>query len=146
MVFVIFVILLRLQPNHYFPLPGYFNQLQVTLIGGLRNAYNLATISIFSLSLILISTVHYLRINQKISSETFEETENIPGIIIILGSFLFFWNIFPFLKNSKLRKFSLKTIRLVFEDVFYFLTRLWKMLRKTRKLSSTVDIELQNSG
>ena len=125
-------------------LPGYFNQIQVTLIGGLRNSYNFATIAIFTFSLVLICTVHYFRINQN-SSDNFEETENIPGIIIILASFLFFWNIFPFLKNSKLRKFALKTIRSTFEDVFYLLTPLWKMIRRTRKISPTGDIELHNS-
>ena len=121
------------------------NQLHVTLIGGLRNSYNVATIAIFTFSLILICSVHYFRINQYIDSkESFEETENIPGIIIILGSFLFFWNIFPFLKNSKLRKFVMKTVRSTFDDGLYLLSHIWKMVRKIRKISPIEDIELQN--
>ena len=62
------------------PQSFYFNQLQVTLIGGLRNSYNVASIAIFTCSLISICTVHYFRINRN-SSDNFEETENLDNSV-----------------------------------------------------------------
>ena len=116
----------------------------MTLIGGLRNPYNIASITIFSSSLFFICTVHYLRINQT-HPVNFEETEDIPGIIIILGMFLLFWNFYPFLQNVKLRKFAFKTIckqfQLLFEDLLSLLTRLWKIFRRTRQVSPATGTE-----